>query len=323
MQAFYKASTTPMQKPSQMPSQTAHSLLGGFLQYLQDERRFSAYTVRNYKKAIQVLFTWLKLPEDGSLEPVLSLRTAQVRAFVIEQQRQLSRRTIHHYVSALRSFYRYLMREGLVTKNPSLGLVLPKLDKKLPKFLTEKQMALLLEGPKKRLAAGELSPFESARDALVLELLYGGGLRVSEAAGLTYANLDPDHQALRISGKGNKERLCPIGPVAWKALDAFRSVLPFELTPASLVLIQSNGQALGVRGIQTMLKVYLKLAQLPFDITPHTLRHSYATHLLNRGLDIRILQKLLGHSSLSATQVYTHLDMHHLKKIHHLAHPRA
>lgn len=312
-----------MKPTAVIPIQTAHSLSASFLRHLQDERRLSAYTVRNYKKAIHILFIWLKLEGEASLAPLLSLSTAQARSFVIEQQRKFSRRTIHHYISALRSFYRYLIREKLIHKNPYAGLVLPKLAKKLPKFLTEKQMLVLLDGPKKRLAQGEMSTFESARDQLVLELLYGGGLRVSEAAGLTYENVDLEHQALNIVGKGNKERICPIGPLACEALRVFKDTLPFEPSPNSILLIQANQKPLGVRGIQNVLKTYLKLAQLPADITPHKIRHSYATHLLNRGIDLRVLQKLLGHNSLSATQVYTHLDMNHLKKVHHLAHPRA
>ncbi len=312
-----------MEPPAVIPIQTPHSVSASFLRHLKDERRLSAYTVRNYKKAIHILFLWLKLEGEASLAPLLSLSAAQARSFVIEQQRKFSRRTIHHYVSALRSFYRYLIREKLIQKNPYAGLFLPKLAKKLPKFLTEKQMLLLLDGPKKRLAAGEMSPFESARDQLVLELLYGGGLRVSEAAALTYENVDLEHQALSIVGKGNKERICPIGPLACEALKVFKATLSFEPSPKSILLIHANEKPLGVRGVQNVLKTYLKLAQLPADITPHKIRHSYATHLLNRGIDLRVLQKLLGHNSLSATQVYTHLDMNHLKKVHHLAHPRA
>lgn len=294
-----------------------------FLQYLGAERRLSAYTVRNYKKAIHRLLNWLEIEEGEELKRLLSLTVLEARSFVIEQQRQFSRRTVHHTVSALRTFYRYLIREKHALSNPYASLSLPKLEKRLPRFLTEKQIRLLLEGPQKRLYAGDITPFECARDQVVLELLYAAGLRVSEAASLAYAHLDKAHAVLRIVGKGNKERICPIGNFAWKALEALEATLPFPLEGHSLVLVQANQTPLGVRGIQRLLKVYLKLAGLPLDITPHKIRHSYATHLLNRGMDLRVLQKLLGHSSLSATQVYTHLDMQHLKKVHNLAHPRA
>ncbi len=300
-----------------------HPLVIAFLAYLEAERRLSLYTVRNYKKAIQSLLTWLKIEESGDLTKLLSLRVLEARSFVIEQQRQFSRRTVHHTVSALRTFYRYLIREKHALSNPYASLSLPKLEKRLPKFLTEKQMILLLDGPQKRLRQKEITPFECARDQLVLELLYGGGLRVSEAAQLSYANVDEAHATLHIVGKGNKERLCPIGDCAWRALEVFKKMLPGTPSPQSPILVQTHQTPLGVRGIQRVLKAYLKLADLPLDMTPHKIRHSYATHLLNRGMDLRVLQKLLGHSSLSATQVYTHLDMHHLKKVHHLAHPRA
>lgn len=299
------------------------SLVIAFLSYLSAERRLSAYTVRNYKKALHSLLAWLKVDENQGPERLLSLSSLEARSFVIEQQRQFSRRTVHHTVSALRMFYKYLIREKLILKNPYASLTLPKLEKRLPKFLTEKQVLLLLEGPQKRFLAGELSPFDCARDRLVLELLYGGGLRVSEAAGLLYENLEEEQKALQVVGKGNKERICPIGELAWQALRAFKAVLPFSVTRQSLILTQANQSPLGVRGIQKILKTYIRLAGLPDDITPHKIRHSYATHLLNRGMDLRILQKLLGHASLSATQVYTHLDIQHLKKVHHLAHPRA
>ncbi len=299
------------------------SFIVSFLQYLEAERRLSLYTVRNYKKAIHSLRIWLKIEEGGDVKKLLSLSVLEARSFVIEQQRQFSRRTVHHTVSALRTFYRYLIREKYILRNPYASLTLPKLEKRLPKFLTERQILLLLDGPKMRLNAGEITPFEAARDQLVLDLLYGGGLRVSEAARVSYENVDEAHATLHIVGKGNKERLCPIGDCAWRALEVFKKMLPFTPSPQSPILIQANQAPSGVRGIQRVLKIYLKLAGLPEDITPHKIRHSYATHLLNRGMDLRVLQKLLGHSSLSATQVYTHLDIHHLKKVHHLAHPRA
>lgn len=300
-----------------------HSIFISFLQYLEAERRLSPYTVRNYKKAIQSLLAWLKVNENDAVERLLALSTLEARSFIIEQQRQFSRKTLHHTVSALRTFYRYLIREKYIFKNPYTNLTLPRLEKRLPKFLTEKQIRLLLEGPEKRLKQGTISTFDYTRDQLVLELLYGGGLRVSEAASLRYANIDEGQSALRIIGKGNKERICPLGSLAWKALETFKNTLPFAYTQQSLVLVHANQKPLGVRGIQTTLKVYLKLAGLPADMTPHKIRHSYATHLLNRGMDLRTLQKLLGHASLSATQVYTHLDIQYLKTVHHRAHPRA
>lgn len=292
----------------------------GFIKYLQYERRLSAYTVRNYKKAIDTFLNWLGKNEKDSF---FSLNDTRVKAFVIEMQRQYSRRTVHNYVSGLRMYYEYLLRHQYIQNNPWVGLSLPRLDKKLPKFLTEKQMFKLLQGPKLFLEKKAINPMEAARDQLVLELLYGGGLRVSEAANLNYGQIEESTQSLRIIGKGNKERICPIGSNAWEALLDFKMTFSSKKESKDCILINTDNKPLGVRGIQNILKKYLKLAELPMDITPHKIRHSCATHLINHGMDIRVLQSFLGHSSLSATQVYTHLDMTHLKKTHAKAHPRA
>jgi integrase/recombinase XerC len=210
-----------------------------------------------------------------------------------------------------------------VEKNPLVGLVLPKLEKRLPQFLTEGQMRLLLEGPQRLLENGTESPFVAWRDRLAMELLYGAGLRVSELTGLDYRALEADGTVARVLGKGKKERLCPLGKVATAVLAKWRREFAQDTGLDAPVLVDTRHRRLTPRAVQLMLKRYLALAGLPEDLTPHKLRHSYATHLLNAGADLRLVQELLGHASLNTTQIYTHVTVARLREIYDKAHPRA
>ena len=187
--------------------------------------------------------------------------------------------------------------------------MLPRLDRALPKFLTEGQMLALLGGPGRLLEEGAIDPFTAWRDRLVMELLYGGGLRVSELVGLNYGHIDFRSGVARVMGKGKKERLCPLGPVAMAVLERFRDGFATRSGIADPVVINSRHQRLSARSVQLLLKKYLALAELPADLTPHKIRHSYATHLLDNGADLRMVQDLLGHASLSTTQIYTHVSV--------------
>ena len=200
---------------------------------------------------------------------------------------------------------------------------LPKLNKPLPKFLTEKQMGQLLAGPMNLLENDSLEPWLAWRDRLVLELLYGAGIRVSELAGLNYGDVDFRRGVARIRGKGNKERLCPLGKIAMLVLQKFRQEFSTSSGYEDPVVLGNKKLRIRVRQVQLMVKQYLALADLPLDLTPHKIRHSFATHLLNHGADLRLVQDLLGHSSLSSTQVYTHVTLGRLKDAHRKAHPRA
>ncbi|MFA5266171.1 MAG: tyrosine-type recombinase/integrase, partial [Opitutaceae bacterium] len=247
----------------------------------------------------------------------------ELRDFVIESQRRYDRRTLHNRVSGLRAFTKYWIKHGKLQRNPWLGVPLPKLEKRLPQFLTEEQMKRLLDGPRLLIENGAMDPFVAWRDRLAMELLYGGGLRVSEAVGLNYGDIEPSSGLARIMGKGGKERLCPLGRVAAAVLKRWRSAYARDSSPAAPVLVTTRHERLSVREVQRMLKRYLALAGLPLDITPHKIRHSYATHLLNAGADLRLVQELLGHSSLNTTQIYTHVTMARLREIYDKAHPRA
>lgn len=290
-----------------------------FLRHLESERRVSAYTVRNYGQALRRFADYLRA--NGWAGDWDSVRPPQARGYLIESQRDLSRRTVHNHFSGLRTFFQWRRLHG-AENNPLAGLTLPKLDKPLPKFLTEKQMKTLLDGPMRLLDYEAIEPFIAWRDRLMMELLYGAGLRVSELVALNYGSIDRSGVA-RVLGKGRKERLCPIGRVALACLEKFKQ----EFAPATdrdaPVLINEKGRRLTVRAVQLTLKKYLALADLPMDLSPHKLRHSYATHLLNHGADLRVVQELLGHASLSTTQIYTHVGVARLQEAHRMAHPRA
>jgi integrase/recombinase XerC len=296
--------------------------LQGFLNHLKNERRLSTYTERNYGQAIRDFSIWMKANTrwDGSWE---TLSPTQLKRFLIERQGTHSRRTIHNHFSALKTYSRYLQTRKLIKKNPFTGIPLPKLNKPLPKFLTEKQMSQLLAGPMNLLENETLEPWLAWRDRLILELLYGAGLRVSELAGLNYGAIDFKRGVARILGKGNKQRLCPVGRIAMLVLQKFKQEFAPFCGFDDPVVLGNKKDRIRVRQVQLLVKKYLALAGLPMDLTPHKIRHSFATHLLNHGADLRLVQDLLGHASLSTTQIYTHVSLDRLKDAHNKAHPRA
>lgn len=296
--------------------------LDAFCLYLGSQRRLSAYTVRNYRQAVEQLDAWLSENESWARD-FGALTPAQLRAFLIESARSLARRTLHNRVAGLRAFYLYLKRMQLVSSNPLQGIRLPKLDKPLPKFLTESQMLDLLGAPEKLQQAGQVSAFEAIRDRLIMELLYGAGLRVSELCGLNFSAVDWQQGFVRVLGKGSKERICPIGEVALSCLQNFVQHCDRSTAHDQAILLTAQGHRIQPRAVQKLLKKYLLAVGLPADMTPHKIRHSYATHLLNGGADLRGVQELLGHANLSTTQIYTHVSTTRLKAAHLQAHPRG
>ncbi|HSY53095.1 MAG TPA: tyrosine recombinase XerC [Opitutaceae bacterium] len=312
--------TTEAVKP--LPREIAAEWLEPFLEFLKKERRYSAYTVRNYRQAFEDFWRWLDAAGlwTRGLE---RLGARDVRDFVIEAQRRFGRRTLHNHVSGLRAFFKFWIKRDRLGTNPFTGLALPRLEKALPKFLTEKQVIGLLAGPLRLLENESLNAFTAWRDRLVLELLYGGGLRVSELVGLDYGRIEFERGVARVLGKGRKERLCPLGSVAMTVLAKWKNEFARDTGLAAPVVVNAHHQRLNVRAVQLLVKKYLALADLPMDLSPHKLRHSYATHLLNAGADLRLVQELLGHASLSSTQIYTHTSVARLKEVYDKAHPRA
>ena len=296
--------------------------LDAYLKHLEFQRRLSKNTVRNYRKAVLTFVEYLVSEGEwkGKFE---SYDKTTIRSFLIKKQQKVSRRTIHNYVSGLRNFYTYLRRNKIIDLNLFSNLILPKLESKLPEFLTEHQMVDLLEAPAKMLKEERISQFEAYRDNLILELLYGGGLRISELCDLKHGAIDMKSGVALVIGKGQKERICPLGGVAILSLKAFVDTFDFDQSVEAPVVVNKKGQAMQARQVQQMLKKYLKFAGLSLSITPHKLRHSFATHMLNSGAELRAVQEMLGHVSLSTTQLYTHLSIQRLKDVYAQAHPHG
>lgn len=317
-----KAKSSPEPEPAALSAAVVGEWLKPFLDYLAKERRYSVYTVRNYRQAFEDFSAWLKHSGRGGSD-FAALTPRDMRDFVIEGQRRFGRRTLHNHVSGLRAFFRFWMRHGKVPRNPFTGVPLPKLEKTLPKFLTETQVAALLHGPLRLLENQSLTAAAAWRDRLVLELLYGGGLRVSELVALNYGSLDFANGSARVLGKGRKERICPLGRIATTVARKYRDEFAQHTGAGDPVVVTDRHRRMPVRAVQLLVKKYLALADLPMDLSPHKLRHSYATHLLNSGADLRAVQELLGHANLATTQIYTHTSVARLKEIYAHAHPRA
>lgn len=293
-----------------------------FLDHLSGERRLSAYTLRNYRHALRGCFAfWRKqCGWDGDLR---NIPARWARDYVIESQRRLSRRTVRNHVSGLRTFFRYAMRQGWAEVDPFAGVALPRTTRSVPLFMTEDQVDRLLAMPQELIDAEALDPVPGWRDRCILEVLYGAGLRVGELVSLRWSMVDLGTGVARVVGKGNKERVCPLGRVASACLATWRDRFAPATDPADPVFPSSRGGPIRATEVQRMMKHYLKAAGLPQDLTPHKLRHSFATHLLNRGADLRLVQELLGHASLSTTQIYTHTSLARLREAHRLAHPHG
>lgn len=292
-----------------------------FIRFLSGEKRYSDYTLRNYLHAIRSFITWL----DSQKKQVQISEVSQslARDYIIESQQIRSKRTVRNHISALRSFYQFCQSRNYLNSNPFRNLTLPKLEKKLPVFLSQDELIQLLEAPLKLQISSPHAEMIRVRDRIIMELLYGGGLRVSEVVGLNHGDLDLPKSLVRILGKGRKERVVPIPGRTSSLLMSFRDNFCLDASTSSPLFTSSKSQRLTTRNVQLRLKKYLAFCQLPQDVTPHKLRHSFATHLLDNGADLRSVQELLGHSSLSTTQVYTHVSVGRLKKAHKLAHPRA
>jgi len=283
-----------------------------FLNYLRDERNASDHTRVNYAKDLKDFFGVLG---HATLSDVTAL---DIRRFVVSlSQQQLSRRTIARKLSCVRSFFRFCCRAGTLEHNPAEAIPTPRQEKRLPSFLDERQVTRLLAMPPTR-------KWQGWRDRAILEVLYSTGMRVSELTGLNREDVDEISGTVIVRGKGKKERLCPIGATALKAIDRYMAKRPTKnvRTPYAVFLSQ-KGTRLTVRQVDRLLAGYVRGAGLPASISPHSLRHSFATHLLDRGADLRSVQELLGHASLSTTQIYTHITPQRLKKIYDQAHPRA
>ncbi len=282
-----------------------------FIRYLEIERNASKYTLINYSVDLKSLSEFLK---EEPIEKVDYVSLRRYLAHVKEQN--LSKVSIARKIASIRSFFKFLFREGIIKNNPASSLSTPKRDKHLPKFLDEKEIVLLLESPEKEGEAG-------LRDRAILETLYSTGIRVSELVGLNMDHIDQIGGIIKVFGKGKKERIVPIGE---RALQAIRDYLKFRTSKEvreKALFFNKNGGRLTDRSIRRIINKYITKASIQQKISPHTLRHSFATHMLDHGADLRSVQELLGHANLSSTQIYTHITTERLKSAYTKAHPRA
>ena len=288
-----------------------------YINYLEAERNMSAYTVRNYTADLMDFFDFLRAKDISSLREVDRLTLRDYLSHLMKQG--LVKASIARKLSAIRSFYRYLLQEGMISTSPVATTSSPKLDKRLPSFLTIEEVKRLLEAP-------DLSTPQGQRDRALLELLYASGLRVSELAQLNLEQVNLDTHEIRVWGKGAKERVVLMGEPAAKALTTYLSQGRPKLLGkkgSNALFVNRYGGRLPERRIQIILGKYASSASIDKKVHPHLLRHTFATHLLDGGADLRVVQELLGHADLSSTQIYTHVTKSQAKKVYLSAHPMA
>lgn len=298
----------------------------GWRRYLSAERDLAEKTVEAYGRDLAAFTAFLTthFGAPPSLADFAALRTVDFRSYLAARRREgLSSRSLSRALSALRMFFRYLDRKGILKNDAVTAVSSPKLPHGVPKPLSVEKALSLAADP----AVGTSSDapeWVTARDAAVLILLYGSGLRISEALGLNRTDVpEPGRDVLLIRGKGGKERLVPVLPVAQEAIARYLELCPYVLSPSGPLFVGVKGKRLSPRIIQLVMQRLRGALGLPDSATPHALRHSFATHLLGNGADLREIQELLGHSSLSTTQIYTEVDTAYLLRIYDEAHPRS
>jgi integrase/recombinase XerC len=292
-------------------------LLQEFEQYLTVEKNVSPRTLENYRHALLSIRDWMGENFKGWKDCLPD----QFRGYLFDcMKRDLARSTIRVQFSALRTFYKFLVHRHALPVSPVAEIQLPKLQRSLPVVLTVAQIYHLFSLPHSLPLEKQAPDWMPHRDLAILELFYSTGMRLSELASLDVTSIDTLGSSARVVGKGSKERLVPIGSVALDAIAAYKLVAKITGGPLFLSKLRKR---LSTRSINTLLKKYLAQSEIPFNVTPHKLRHSFATHLLDNGADLRSVQALLGHSSLSTTQIYTHVTKERLREAYDQAHPRA
>jgi len=298
-----------------MPAPAKDRYVEAFLDAMDAERNLAAHTVANYRHALEAFRAC------GTPPPWRGCKPEHFRVYLFEMmKKEAARATVRLHFAALRTFYKFLAERYHLKENPLKEVQLPKAERKLPVILTTRQIDDLLSAPLQVKPTPKAPKWLPLRDAAILELFYSAGLRLAELAGLNAADLDPYSETVRVLGKGRKERVCPVGTPALNAIAAYRQAAKVEGGPLFLSKLRKR---LSTRNITVMVEKYVLLAGLPRGITPHKLRHSFATHLLDNGADLRSVQSLLGHASLSTTQIYTHVSVERMKKVYNQAHPRA
>jgi integrase/recombinase XerC len=291
-------------------------LLERYLKYLHVERNASPRTIVAYRHALAKFMEFVA--DKFSWE---NCTAQQFRGFLLDcMKKGMARSYVRLTFAALRSFYKYLIEREGFRDNPLREVQLPKMEKKLPIVMSVSQVDELLTVPKKIERQSQAPVWAAARDAAMLELFYSSGLRLSELAALNVADIDTFSETVRVIGKGRKERIVPVGQVALKALQQYRFEANVQAGPLFLSKLKKRMSA---RSIWLMLKKHLSQTSIQLRVSPHKLRHSFATHLLDNGADLRSVQTLLGHANLSTTQIYTHVTMERVKQAYDDAHPRS
>jgi len=288
-----------------------------FIHYLAIERGLSPNTLSSYHQDLDQFYKYLQGVQVGSWNEVSQgVILGYINAL---QKKGRASTTISRHLAALKSFYHFLFSEGEVPKNPTTSLEMPRLHKKLPQVLSVSEVDLLLSQPK----AGN---YTGLRDKAMLELIYATGLRVSEMVSLNITDINLEGGYLRCFGKGSKERIVPLGSVACQYIEEYLSKSRVKLTQGrqeDTLFVNHHGRKMTRQGFWKILKQYARSAHIQKPITPHTLRHSFATHLLENGADLRSVQEMLGHADIATTQIYTHLTKSHIKDVYNRSHPRA
>ena len=310
-----------------------------YLSYLRSVRNASPNTLRSYETDLSQFVEFLTPPETET-PPLRDVTHLMIREFLGHlHDRKLQKSSIARKVAAIRSFFKFEVREGKVLQNPARLVATPKLPRRIPSVLSAEDMGTFLDGIAPAPAASPKSgrssrgrrvdPLMVKRDRAILELLYASGLRVSELTGLNLGDIERKEKMLRVLGKGNKERIVPYGSKAEQALEAYSPVREAILRKAGrkgsveAIFLNHLGTRLTPRSVARIVKKYVRLVNVNWDLHPHSLRHAFATHLLADGADLRAIQELLGHSSLSTTQRYTHASIRQLLEVYDKAHPRA
>lgn len=282
-----------------------------FIRYLDIEKNYSSHTILNYRLDLENFKHFLGETPTEKIDYLL------LRKYLASlKEKNLQSRSVARRISALRSFFKFLTREGLLKDNPISSLSSPKLDKHLPQFLTEEEVSRLISAVIPKDERDE----RALRDRAILETFYSTGVRISELVGLNIEDIDFIGGVVKVRGKGKKERMVPIGDCA---ISVIRKYLDKRKKQSEVLFLNKSGRRITDRGVRNIVGKYLRLASIKQGVSAHTLRHSFATHLLNRGADLRSVQELLGHANLSTTQIYTHLTTERLKNIYDKAHPRA
>ncbi len=302
-----------------MPRATAPKkkdrLVEAFFKFMEFEKNSSPRTLVNYRHALA------RFKAQPTVPAWLECDANHLRAYLFTCMKdELARGTIRLHFAALRTFYKFLVERHGLALNPFKEVLLPKAESKLPLVLTVKQVDELLSAPFKVEREKQAPPWTAARDVAIMELFYSSGLRLAELVALDVASIDQYSENVRVFGKGRKERIVPVGAPALKAIQRYRQEANVQSGP---LFINKMRRRLSARNVWLMMKKYLRHTSILIPLSPHTLRHSFATHLLDNGADLRSVQSLLGHASLSTTQIYTHVTVERLKKVYDEAHPRA